>query len=371
MPKKAKSGMKKGTRKGARRTNSVRTVVVAPRRRTATGVGEGKSSPIRTSALPAIMGLTAPRSLFGFGGAAQAIADYDPDASLRVRGRDLFYLPIKSGSSTAAAGFGGTGTYYALVTPREISNRLENVEEIFQYYAIRKMRVFYAPATGSTSTVQIALGYLANYGITTDIPSPTQTQVLEMSPAALFPAWQPAMIEVLHRGTKLYSCDDYSGTYTDNETYQGALACTILNGSGSATYGQLWIEFVVDFYQPCPIIGNVSAVEKPGQPTVARSSRYELKRVGASILRGSMIPCRTDVSKLEVKIPPGPLVPDSRPPFTPGAPPPTDSDGHPPFYPGFRGGRWVVDPIDESVLVSAASTPTPPSGPVKVPSTKK
>lgn len=369
MPK-AKSGMKKGARKGTRRTNSVRTVVVAPRRRTATGVREGKSSPIKTSALPAIMGLTAPRSLFGFGGAAQAIADYDPDASLRVRGRDLFYLPIKSGSSTPAAGFGGTATYYALVTPREISNRLENIEEIFQYYAIRKMRVYYAPATGSTSTVQIALGYLANYGITYDITAPTQSQVLEMSPAALFPAWQPAMIEVLHRGTKLFSCDD-NAAYISNDAYQGVLACTILNGSASVTYGQLWIEFVTDFYQPCPILGDVSVAEKAGQPTVARIARHELKRVGTSILRGAMIPCRTDAPKLEIKTPPRPLVPDSRPPFTPGAPPPTDSDSHLPFYPGFRGGRWVVDPIDDSVVVSASSTPTTSSGPVKVPSTKK
>jgi len=224
-----------------------------------------------------------PRSTFGFGGRAQVITDYDPDASLRIQGRDLFYAKVQSGSSTAAAGFGGTDTYYATVSPKEIADRLENIEEIFQWYAIRSLRVFYAPATGSTSTVQIALGYLTDFTITDDITSPTQTQVLEMSPAALFPAWQPAMIEVVHRGTKLFASEggDDSDTTTNNK-YQGVLACTIMNGVESTVYGQLWVEYVVDFYQPCPILGSVNYRTLPGKPTVgAKAFTKTVKLRGA------------------------------------------------------------------------------------------
>jgi hypothetical protein len=217
------------------------------------------TSRVMSSAIPANIGVSMPRSSFGMAGRAQVVADYDPDCSLRVKGRDLFYAPIQAGSSDAKAGFGGTATYYVAVTPKEIAARLANIQAIFQWYAIRGLRVFYAPATGSTSTVQIALGYMSNFDIASDITTPTQTQVLEMQPAALFPAWQPAVIDIIHRGTKLFSCDAKNVTDANyRDFYQGVLASTLMNGVATTTYGQLWVEYVVDFYQPCPIQTTLS-----------------------------------------------------------------------------------------------------------------
>jgi len=369
MPKKSMSGMKKPARKGLTKGRRPRGAAAGPARprRVATGSGAG-SRVVTQTALPSVTGLTMTRSTFGYGGRAQAVADYDVDSSLRVVGRDLFYAPITSGSSDPAAGFGGAATYYAAITPKEISDRLANIEKIYQWYAIRALRIFYAPASGSTSVAQIALGYLSNYQVSTDsgLSAPTQTQVLEMSPAALFPAWQPAQMDVLHRGTKLFSCE-YVSTVPSIEQFQGVLACTIMNPNSETTYGQLWFEFVVDFYQPCPILASISREDRLMRGVfVALKSTGQLLRVpgGLRHVCGLMVP-------EEIKIPPRPCVPDSRPPFTPGGLPPTDPDTHPPFYPGFRGGRWVVDPIDESVVVSASSTPTTAPGPVKVPSTKK
>jgi len=212
--------------------------------------------PVTTSA-PSSIGTTFPRSFFGFGGRAQALTDQDPEQSVRVMGRDLFDLPIKAGSSTAAAGFGGTGTYYANVAPLEISARLANLEELFIFYAIRHLRIFYAPATASTSTAQIAIGYTTELDVVQgSIAAPTQTQVMEMESSVLSSAWQPFVFEMKHEGTRLYLTSTVD-TPSEPEVaveFQGALACTLLNGVASTVYGQLWVEYIIDFYKPTPIL---------------------------------------------------------------------------------------------------------------------
>jgi hypothetical protein len=196
-----------------------------------------------------------PRSFFGFAGRAQTLTDQDADSSLRIQGRDLFFQPIQSGSVTAAGGFGGTASFYAQISPRNISLRLENIEEVFSFYVVRALRVFYAPATGSTSTVQVALGYTPNpYVLYTSIPTPTQTQVLEFPSAALFPAWQPAVLEFKMTGTKVFYTSTASSVTPSSDIVQGYLACTLLNAVATTVYGQLWLEYVVDFYSPTPVL---------------------------------------------------------------------------------------------------------------------
>jgi hypothetical protein len=283
---------KKSARKGSKPSGGT-TVRSTSSRRSNPGVPNTARARARvvTSAIPANIGASMPRSFFGFGGRAQAVADQDSEQSLRIVGRDLYFAPIQAGSSSPNAGFGGTATYYAAITPSQISNRLENVEEIFQYYAIRSLRAFYAPATGSTSTVQVALGYVTDYALVDGggayapvIPAPTQTQVLEFSQAALFPAWQPAVVEMKQTGTKLWhtvnGASGAASTATGPDYYQGALACRLLNGVASTVYGQLWMEYVVDFYAPCPVLSSVvrrtARDARTGRATAICSNRPRL-----------------------------------------------------------------------------------------------
>lgn len=271
------------------------------------------------SAMPATTGVTTSRATFGFGGQAQALADFDPANSLRIVGRDLFYLPIQAGSATPAAGFGGMAVYNATVSPGDIAARLANVEKIFQWYAIRRLRIVYAPATGSTSTVQVALGYMSNYMLAVgDIQTPTQTQVLEMQPSVLFPAWQPAAIEMIHRGTKLFSTQIPS-TPTKNyfDYFQGTLSATLLNGVASTVYGQLWVDYVVDFYQPCPVLSNVSRRLLTFSSGLEAHTRFGFNPI--MVRRGTSIHhSPEDESKEEKK--------DSTPPTQPAAPACGESD---------------------------------------------
>jgi hypothetical protein len=211
---------------------------------------------------PVTLGVSLPRSFFGMSGNTQQLTDMDPGQSLRCVGRDLFSSKIASGSAYPQAGFGGSGVYYASVSPASIAPRLANIEEIFMYYAIRYLKVYYAPASSTTSTCQIALGYEGEVTeMKSAFPNPTQAQTLELESASLFPVWMPGMIEMSHTGTKLW-LGHSSGTETVDEEIQGLLCCTLLNGVLNTTWGQLWCEYVVDFYKPMPASADPSLVTK-------------------------------------------------------------------------------------------------------------
>jgi hypothetical protein len=199
-----------------------------------------------------------PRSSFSFGGKAQRIADYDSDSSIRLSGCDLFSQTITAGSSTAAAGFGGTATYWAALSPAAISTRVAAVEKMFQWWIIRSLRVHYVPTIGTGTAVSLALGFSTDAELDLAFATPTQQQVLELNPAVLTPVWALSTMEIKATGTKLFQSYAAASQPLDLQ-YQGVLGATLLGASTSVTYGQLWLEYVIDFYQPCPLIASVDA----------------------------------------------------------------------------------------------------------------
>lgn len=206
---------------------------------------------------PASEGFIIPRSHFGFAGKPQALADYDQDRAVRVTGCGLFFAPVTAGSATPAAGFGGGTTYWVGITPTDIDPRLANIEKIFQFYAIRELRLSYIPAVGATTAVQVALGIAQDTQIQIAIPAPTQSQVLELNTSILTPAWQVATMTYTHRGTKLFNC--YAAAAEENDTkLQASLTAVLLGAIASTTYGQLYVEYIVDFYEPTPILPTVN-----------------------------------------------------------------------------------------------------------------
>jgi len=181
------------------------------------------------------------------------MADYDADRAVRVTGCGLFLSPVRAGSVTPAAGFGGTASYYQSVTPSILDPRLGNIESIFQFYAIREVRFTYVPAVGATTNAQCAFGVAQDSQIGTAIPAPTQTQILELNTSILVPAWQVATMTYTHTGTKLWECYAASAEEVDTKI-QATIGSVLLGGIASTTYGQFYVEYVIDFYEPSPIL---------------------------------------------------------------------------------------------------------------------
>jgi hypothetical protein len=225
------------------------------------------------------VGVVMPQSSFRFEGKAQQQTDIGGMGdNVRICGTDLFSTPVMAGSTDSGAGFGGTATYFAKLTPGFISTRLANLEELFQYYAIREIQVMYSPEVATTKSVSLALGVIQE---TTEVEFPyttiTQQQVLELTPAMKLPAYQVASIVYKHSGMQLWS----TSTSKDAETgaTQISLACS-LTGADLAVgvqYGSLWLSYVIDFYKPSPVLASPARLR-------ARADRLEedLKTHGRS-----------------------------------------------------------------------------------------
>jgi len=295
MPKSKMLGKKKSPKK-ARQPSGVRRKP-GKRVKTRADIGDVKRSPIFTSA-PAAQSMILPTSSFAIGGRAQAVADQDAGSSCRVTGTDLFTFGIKSGSGTLipskdgspntaaiAAGFStaSDGAYYVGLTPANVSPRLKALAGCFQWYIFRWIKILYIPGSSSASAASLALGFLSDASKVGDPTTPTQQQLLETRPSMLTSVWQPAGCVLTNHGTKLYETYDAASTDLISQ-FQGIFGCT-LNGAAAATnYGQLYFQYIVDFYQPSPFSTSVSRALK-----VIRSHDPKLLREERKVADGDPI----------------------------------------------------------------------------------
>jgi hypothetical protein len=208
-----------------------------------------------------------PQAYIRRGGVAQQTTDQDPAGSERISGCDLFSYPLGTGTSSTS-GFGvypgSSGTYWVGVTPSIISSRLAAIEEMFQWYAIRKLKIHYTSVVGTSTSGSIAIGISTDAQIASAFTTPTQQQIMELQPALLCPVWSSASMELEFRGTKLY--ESYASGEAKDEKVQASIGAAF-NAflTNSTTYGQLWVEYVIDFYQQVPLLSSVDLI-RSGRP---------------------------------------------------------------------------------------------------------
>jgi len=225
-----------------------------------------------TVSAPSSVGVVTSNNYFRMDGQAQKLTEFSGMGDCcRVVGCDLFSTQIQAGSTTATAGFGGTANYTIALAPHEISARLTNLEELFQFYAIRKLGVQYIPNVGTATAVSVALG-LAQDIDTEAATITTQQQVLEFTPSVLTPAWQSSQITYTHTGVKVWETSTENSAVVYN-AYQGAMWCVLLGSTASTVYGQLRFEYVIDFYKPSPILASPSLCLKCGSTEIVRRPR--------------------------------------------------------------------------------------------------
>jgi len=189
---------------------------------------------------------------------AQQLADQDPTGALRITGCDLFGVPVTaslSGSQFGLFAASALGGFWAAITPSTISTRVQAIEEMFQWYAIRKLQITYIPAVGSSTGGTAAFGYSTDWDLQTAIPTPTLQQALELNPAMMTPIWQQQSMLMSHTGTRLF--ETYLSSEPGENRVQGILTGTGLGLTNTTNYGNLQFEYVIDFYQPSPLLSSV------------------------------------------------------------------------------------------------------------------
>jgi len=225
---------------------------------------QGGSGKAQVTSVPASVGMVLPRASFKRGGLAQALTDQDPGSSERIVGCDLFDEGIWSDNVGAfklgfAASASATVPQFTNLTPSLISARLQAIEEMYQWYAIRRLKVHLVPNVGSNSNGSLALGIATDPELQVSFSTPTQQQVLELNPAVVTPLWSMATVEYIHRGTKLF--ESYAASASDVEQKIQATLFVSGTGNGSvgseALYMSIWIEYEIDFYQQSPLLSSV------------------------------------------------------------------------------------------------------------------
>jgi len=228
---------------------------------------------------PASIGMVVPQSKFRMDGKAQSLTDWATGMgdSCRVIGSDMMSVGVSTNDSDAAAPF--NGAYYQLLTPNGISPRLAQVAELFQFYALREVQVMYIPVCGSTTAGMLALAVVQDYPEESKFTTLTLQKTLELTPSTASSVWQTNSMTYCHRGTKLWQCSSATGEAQDYD--QAALAGALYGTSESTVYGQIFLQYVIDFYKP------TAALATPARERYETSQRLlhekkELKQAAAS-----------------------------------------------------------------------------------------
>lgn len=228
------------------------------------GVLPGLFRQQQMASAPASVGVVIPRAYFGFAGKPQAMADYSTDRAVRIMGCGLFTSQLAwNGTNNGAFRVeppytAPSGYYWRPLIPATVDPRLDVIASAFQFYAFRVLRFSNIPSAGTSISANIAFGISQDATQYLTIPEPTQTQVLEENTSTMAPVWTPATFEYKHTGNKLWSTDPNEPGTVDN-AYQALLAAVLSRVSSSgdpASPGQLFVEYVLDLYEPQPVAAN-------------------------------------------------------------------------------------------------------------------
>jgi hypothetical protein len=263
---------KKGTRTKKKPANSAH----GRKKRDSNRQQGGPQRSIQT--IGAAIGGVYPSAYIKRGGTAQQIVDQDPEGSERISGCDLFSFAMNSNGSTTA-GFGANG-FWVGITPSTISSRLAAIEEMYQWYAIRDLKIHYTPVTGTNALGALAIGISTDDQIPLAFTSPTQQQLMELQPAMLTPVWGFSSMEMKFRGTKLY--ESYASGEAKDEKVQAVIGAAFNITSTGAAYGLLWLSYTIDFYQQVPLLSSVDLLAA-GKPCPRCHQQLDEKKIQARL----------------------------------------------------------------------------------------
>jgi len=215
--------------------------------------------------IPVAINMGAGSTSWKINGKAQTLTEFSADRSIRLVGSSLFSSTVRTTVSGTSFLFGSTP--YVNVGPFEIDPRMSALAAVFQYYAIRQVRFTFVPTnssgTGSFTVSNVgnntlAFGILDNVDLRTEVT--TVSQILDMDPSMMIQSTGTQALYYSHNGTKVWAVDP-TLTADDADKYQFSLFGLSQFGSGSAAqnYGSIYVNYVIDLYQPSFITSTVDA----------------------------------------------------------------------------------------------------------------
>lgn len=282
-----------------------------------------RNGPATVSA-PASIGVVLPQATFNFVGRPQPVADYDTTRGVRISGAGLFTSTLVQTHSTnsfpavtdIATLFpvGATNaTFYVAVVPTNVDPRLAEISATFQFYAFRMIEFVYVPAVGTESVNSIVLAVSQDAEEYLQIPTPFQTQALEMNTAMFTPVWQTNSMRYEHPGTKTWRTNLLeAGAVSDFYQAQlvGVVSASINDSPTTANFttplGKIYVKYVIDLYEPQPVEVLAATLDNPPSGffiPVEPSILEEKEDARTAFLRGTGVKVERPVRAIRVARP--------------------------------------------------------------------
>jgi hypothetical protein len=182
-----------------------------------------------------------------------APSDYSVDRGIRIAGSCLFAPQVATGGTLPGALNGGFTTLN--LTPKLIDSRLASFEQCFEYYAIRMLRFTYV--TQVPSSTQGALFAAINSDYSSNAANTLNPSVImQFNPSMMVPIWGTNSMVYKHTGSKVWEC--YASTESNDSRIQVAIHAILAGGTISTQYGYFTVDFVVDLYEPTPVLPSIN-----------------------------------------------------------------------------------------------------------------
>jgi hypothetical protein len=218
-----------------------------------------RKNAIRTNPSPLAVGMSLSGQPFSFG---QAKPVKGEGSGLRLSGRELLCAANFEVGSTGALGFPVTLAPYKerekwLINPANFYafSRITKMSKLFDKFSFRKLRITFVTSVATTHSGQIALGHCRDPADA----DRTFSTVLECSPSAIGPLYQPIVLDIPLDGDQDLKYVTLSAPGEEDMspklrfTCQGAVtAFTNITSEANLSLGIWVVDYICDFYSPCP-----------------------------------------------------------------------------------------------------------------------
>lgn len=187
-------------------------------------------------------------------------------SAVRVNGRQqlLLITTTATDSQLFVSGIGTRLTTNSMnIVPDAFNDRVALVSSIYQRYAFRKLRFTYVTRVGTTQVGSFALGYTSDSGTTAGLyVAPTYSTVQDFEPSVVVPFRKEVeTLEVKFTGDRTWYTviDTTGGAESQRQAIQGTLyGFPDIASIGAIQMGELYVDYVIDFYVPKNVNTNIS-----------------------------------------------------------------------------------------------------------------